>query len=156
MVTGMGTGLSPVMPGTFGTIPGVLIYLLIDGFIPANLKPAALVAAILLASIASLLLTPWATCYFKSEDPKNFVLDEIAGYLLVPLLFHHAGDWQTIFLGFCLFRFYDIVKIPPARQLDRDLGGKWGILLDDLVSGIFAAVTLHFLYRIGLMPVFNA
>jgi hypothetical protein len=76
-------------------------------------------------------------------DPGHFVLDEIAGYLMVPLLLPQGTLWQVGFWGFLLFRVFDIIKIPPARQIDRNLHGPWGILLDDLVSGAYAALVLY-------------
>ena len=81
--------------------------------------------------------------YWNDEDPGHFVLDEIAGYLMVPLLFRGAHLWETTVVGFLLFRVLDIIKLPPARQIDRDLHGPWGIVLDDLISGAYAALVLY-------------
>jgi phosphatidylglycerophosphatase A len=65
---------------------------------------------------------------------------------MVPLLLPQGTLWQVGFWGFLLFRVFDIIKIPPARQIDRNMHGSWGILLDDLVSGAYAALVLY-VYR---------
>ena len=97
-------------------------------------------------------ITPWAVAYWKDEDPGNFVLDEVAGYLVVPILFRGGDLYQVALWGFLLFRVFDIVKIPPARQIDQNLHGPWGIVLDDLVSGAYAALALYALSWLGVLP----
>lgn len=67
------------------------------------------------------------------------MLDEVAGYLIVPLLVHTGPLWTTAVLGFLVFRIFDIIKLPGARYIDRNWHGAWGILLDDIVSGLYAA-----------------
>ena len=70
------------------------------------------------------------------------MLDEIAGYLIVPLVYPIGPLWLVASLGFLLFRMFDIIKVPPARQIDRDMHGSLGIVLDDLVSGTYAGLVL--------------
>jgi len=137
----LGLGLSPVAPGTLGALLGVLIHLLAVSYLPAPFYIMVLIIALLLVSVANHLLTPWAREYWGSEDPRHFVLDEIAGYLMVPILFHQWAPWK---------RFFDIVKIPPARQIDRNMKNSWGILLDDLVSGAYAALVMYVLWVFGV------
>ncbi len=145
----LGLGLSPVAPGTLGALLGVLIHLIAVSYLPAPFYIIVLIIALLLVSVANHLLTPWAREYWGSEDPRHFVLDEIAGYLMVPILFHQWAPWKVALGGFVLFRFFDIVKIPPARQIDRNMKNSWGILLDDLVSGAYAALVLYALWFFG-------
>jgi phosphatidylglycerophosphatase A len=94
-------------------------------------------------------LTPWAQSYWQEQDPKHFVLDEVAGYLLVPILFHQGQLWQIALSGYLCFRILDIIKVPPARQIDRKLHGAAGILLDDLVSAGYAVLILYLLWWLG-------
>lgn len=141
--TALGLGLSPIAPGTCGALLGVLIHVLIALLLPANLQIVALVSVILLVCAGNYALTPWAEKYWNCKDPRHFVLDEVAGYLLVPTLFRHGQLWQIVFWGFVWFRILDIVKLPPARQIDRRLRGAWGIVLDDLVSAVYVVAVLY-------------
>ena len=79
------------------------------------------------------------------------MLDEVAGYLVVPILFHGGELWQVALVGFLLFRIFDIIKIPPARQIDQNMHGPWGIVLDDLISGVYAALAIYGLVWFGVM-----
>lgn len=152
LVTALGLGLLPGAPGTWGTLLGVLLHGLVVLVLPAGLGTAALVLCLLTVSALNVILAPWAMEYWKCKDPGRFVLDEVAGYLIVPVLFHHGALWQLMLGAFLLFRLFDIIKVPPARQIDRRMQGGWGILLDDLVSGAYAALTLYGLFWIGLFP----
>ncbi|HEY6008260.1 MAG TPA: phosphatidylglycerophosphatase A, partial [Geobacteraceae bacterium] len=75
----------------------------------------------------------------------KIVIDEVMGYLItmagVPL------SWQAVVAGFFLFRFFDIVKIEPARWCDQRLKNGYGVVLDDVVAGIYAAIALRLLLR---------
>lgn len=150
MASAMGLGLSPVLPGTCGALLGVAIHAVIATMFPTPWHHRLLMFAFLAVSAASVALTPWAERYWKEKDPGRFVLDEVAGYLLVPLLFHD-GDWMKIALwGFFLFRIFDIFKlIPPARLVDQTLHGPWGVLLDDLISAGYAAIILYLVHWFG-------
>ncbi len=140
----LGLGLSPIAPGSFGALLGVAYAVPVFIYLPLAWRPVGdRRSGSRPLSAANHLLTPWAVAYWKDEDPGHFVLDEIAGYLMVPLLLPQGTLWQVGFWGFLLFRIFDIVKIPPARQIDRNMHGPWGILLDDLVSGAYAALVLY-------------
>jgi phosphatidylglycerophosphatase A len=131
-----GVGWFPIAPGTAGSAVGVVIYLLTRGWsAPAQigLLVAITLVGIWAASVAE------AEC--KKEDPGHVVIDEVAGQL-VTLLLTGVG-WKGAIVGFFVFRFFDIVKPPPARQLER-LHGGLGIMADDLMAG---------LYGLGLMMV---
>lgn len=101
--------------------------------------------------MANHLLTPWAQKYWGDKDPKNFVLDEAAGYLMVPILYRHSQLWQVILWGFLLERLLDIIKPPPAWQINKAGTGAWAILMDDIVAGAYAAALLHLLRHISLI-----
>ena len=139
----LGLGLSPVAPGSFGALLGVLYTIAAFTLLGVEARVYAIAAGLLAVAAANHWLTPWAVDYWKDEDPRHFVLDEVAGYLVVPLLLPQASLWQVGLWGFLLFRVFDVVKIPPARQIDRHWHGPWGILMDDLVSGAYAAAALY-------------
>lgn len=148
-------GLSPILPGTCGALLGVIIHAAIVLVLPAAMKMPALLSAFALVCAANHLLTPWAEDYWGAQDPPHFVLDEVAGYLFIPILFREGDLWTVVILGFILFRILDIFKLlPPARLIDRELHGPWGVLLDDLVSGGYAAWIMSFIY--WLAPEFFA
>ncbi len=143
VATAFGLGLSPLAPGTFGTLLGVAAHLAVAQWCDVACQHTLLLILFATVCAAHFLLTPWALAHWKDDDPGHFVLDEVAGYLLVPLLVKSGPLWFVAAAGFLLFRFLDIVKIPPARQIDRQMHGGWGILLDDLVSGLYAAGLVH-------------
>lgn len=137
-----GLGLSPIMPGTFGALLGVFLHIGIVSFFPVSFQLIALIFVFAAICIANHILYPWAKNFWNSDDPKHFVLDEVAGYLFVPILFSRGEFWPTVIWGFVLFRFYDIIKMPIARQIDQNMHNSWGVILDDLVSAVYAVVTL--------------
>ena len=84
------------------------------------------------------------------EDHPSIVIDEIAGYVvamaMIPL------TWWTVITGFLVFRFLDIYKPPPARWLDRNCTGGFGITADDIVAGVYANLIMHgLLYFVRLL-----
>jgi len=146
IATGAGLGLLPLAPGTFGALWGPVLHLAGVYLLPCELVVPWIVAWLFAVSWLNHLLTPWALEQWKNHtrkesDPSQFVLDEIAGYLVVSLIFQ-KDPYVSATIGFLLFRIFDIVKVPPARWIDRNLHGSWGILLDDLVSGAYAGCLL--------------
>jgi phosphatidylglycerophosphatase A len=141
--SGLGLGLSPIAPGSIAALLGVAYAVPVFLFLPVDSRPWAIGVALAAVLTVNHWLTPWAVAYWNDHDPANFVLDEIAGYLVVPLLLPQGTLWQIGFWGFLLFRIIDIIKIPPARQIDRNLHGPWGMVLDDIVSGVYAALMLY-------------
>jgi phosphatidylglycerophosphatase A len=107
------------------------------------LRVGLIAVGLLLICWGHFAVTTWSINYWNDKDPKNFVLDEVAGYLVVPLLHPHGNILFVAVAGFLLFRIFDIIKIPPARQIDRDWVGAWGILLDDIVSAVYAVIVLY-------------
>ena len=139
-VSCLGLGLSPVASGTVGTLGGVGIALLLpDG----NFLLSAL-AAILVVSLLTVALGPWAERHFGLKDPPAVVLDEVAGFLITILPLHASGGAPTagrLALGFALFRVLDVLKPPPARRLEA-LPAGWGVLLDDAACGVYGLLLL--------------
>ena len=136
LATGGYVGRIPVASGTFGSLIGLPV-----AFALSRMSwPWAILAA-----VALMLVAVWsageAARQLGAKDPGCIVIDEIAG-MAVALLFMPFTVVNCV-AGFALFRFFDIVKPPPVRQLDRDVGGGWGIVLDDIAAGILANVVLR-------------
>ncbi len=136
LATGLGIGLVPVMPGTFGTLLGLPLAWGLNrtGWPLAVELPV--IAAIILAGIP---LCGRAARLLGKTDPGCVVFDEIAAIPLVFLL--ERITFSTAILGFIWFRIFDITKPWPVRRLER-LPGGLGIMIDDAVAALFAAISL--------------
>jgi phosphatidylglycerophosphatase A len=139
-----GLGYSPIMPGTCGALVGPAIYIPLGIAAPIEPLQTALIAAALLIWCAITIgLGGWAETYYQRKDSQTFVTDEVAGFLLTVLLFHDAArPVMTTLWAFPVTRTIDILKIPPARRLEK-LPRGWGVLADDLMGSIYAAAALH-------------
>ena len=131
-----GVGYLPLIPGTFGSMVGVAIFLLLGVW---QLQ-VAFIGVIVVLGI-------WAA--FRTErllgmkDPGKVVVDEVAGQMisLLPLSFLADGPWFVwVIVSFNLFRFFDIFKPYPARRFEA-LPGGYGIMADDLVAGVYGAIS---------------
>ncbi len=136
---GFGSGLAPFAPGTFGSLPGVLLFwLTLDFGIYVQLTVASALV------ISGIWICGESSRKLGVHDHGGIVWDEIAGmYLTLLAAPVSASGWL---LAFVLFRVMDIVKPWPIRDLDHRLGGGVGIMLDDLVAALYAALALG-LYR---------
>ena len=130
---GFGSGLAPRAPGTAGTVVGVLIAL---AALPLAPLPRMALGAALVA--AGFWLCGEAARRVGVHDHPGIVWDEIAAVYWVLLVAPAGPGWWA--LGFVLFRFFDIVKPWPIRDLDHRLRGGTGIMLDDLAAGLYAAL----------------
>jgi len=137
--TGFYFGLAPIVPGTFGTLPAVACFALVRYL---ALGDWLVLLFALAACAVAVPLAPWAEKYFKREDPRPFVLDEIAGYLFTVLYVGGLPWWQVAAAGFFIFRVLDVLKPFPIRRLEK-LPGGWGVLLDDVLAGIYGNVLLR-------------
>jgi len=138
LALGFGSGLVPRAPGTAGTVAAIPVYLL--------LQPLALpyyAAIVTLLALAGIAICGQAASRLGVHDHPGIVWDEIVGYL-VTMTFAPSG-WLWIALGFALFRLFDIVKPWPINWFDRQVNGGLGIMLDDLVAGVFSAAVLQLL-----------
>lgn len=138
--------LSPA-PGTWGSLPVAVVFVL-AGFLglPAT-GIFVLMAAILLAASAGCILFAPAAITAENDDPRQVVLDEVAGQAVVFLAVGPLAGNElllTALAGFFLFRFFDIVKPWPIRKLEK-LPAGFGILADDLLAGLYSLVVLQFL-----------
>ena len=109
---------------------------------------------VILATLIVAAVGVWASNrvahYFHEKDPQYVVIDEVSGQQLTYLLaFAMGGNWKYLLLGFILFRVFDIWKPFPARQAES-LPGGWGIMADDWIAGIYAAIGLWLARAVGL------
>ena len=144
--TFLGLGLSPFAPGTVGTLGGVAIAFALIG---VRDYLVLVLGAALLAYVLGRLAAPWAE-RAAGKDPGFFVIDEVVGYL-VAIAWIHPPTPLALFVAFVLFRFFDIVKPPPVRWFERIPGGD-GILLDDVVAGLYALGSMALLRTLLLEP----
>ena len=140
------TGLSPVAPGTIGSLAAsILLYAVAYLNNPTPLRwQVFLILALLTACALSVWLGEWATTFYGRKDPQVFVLDEVAGICLTNL-FLPVG-FKSIALAFVAFRIFDVLKPPPCKQLEK-LPAGWGILCDDLGAAVYGNLLCHILWR---------
>ena len=138
LATGCFTGFLPKMPGTWGTFAAIPIVIITH----RTTTTVQTVTAVIFVAIASW-IAGRAEILFEGRDARPIVIDEMVGFLITLLWL--PLNFLTLFLGFFLFRLFDIVKPPPISTVEKRLHGGWGIVLDDLVAGVFANVTLRLL-----------
>lgn len=131
-----GVGYAPRAPGTAGTLAAVPLV-----FATAALPDPAFWALCALVAAAAIWAADVADRSWGTRDAPHIVIDEVAGYLVAAVAIDR-GSAVSLFAAFALFRFFDIAKPPPIRQVERRVGGGAGVVLDDLVAGIYAAVVL--------------
>ncbi len=138
LALGFGSGLVPVAPGTAGTLVAIPVYLLLQTLSLEVYLP--LVLGLFLLGIP---ICTHTTRRLGVHDHPGIVWDEIVGYL-VTMTFAPPG-WVWIATGFVLFRGFDVIKPWPIGWCDRRVHGGFGIMLDDLLAGVMAAVVLQLL-----------
>ncbi|MSO20341.1 MAG: phosphatidylglycerophosphatase A [Acidobacteria bacterium] len=151
LATGLGAGYLPKMPGTYGSVEGVIVFLALEtGTRSLGLGRIWLAWALVLAVVVLTLLSVWITAralpHFSSNDPQVIVIDEIAGQsvTLLALAFWPpaaAWNWTHLVAGFILFRIFDISKPLFIRSLDK-LPGAWGVVADDIGAGVVGGLLL--------------
>jgi phosphatidylglycerophosphatase A len=135
LASGFGAGYVAIAPGTAGTLVAIPIYLVLSS-IPIPLYELTILAFFFFASWVS---GEAQRCWGKKDHPR-IVIDEIVGYLITMLWLPKTALF--LILGFFLFRFFDIVKPPPIRHLERVKGG-YGVVLDDVLAGVYANIILQ-------------
>ena len=139
--TFFGAGTFPAASGTFGSMVALPFAVALLQ-IPAPFGRLAL----LLAASAALAIGVWAaTRYCQGNglhDPSEVVIDEVAGQWLALVFAAPDNPWHFL-AAFFLFRFFDIVKVWPANWAQDHLPGGWGVMMDDIVAGLYAAASLY-------------
>ncbi len=153
IVTTFGLGFMRPASGTWGSLPpaGIAWAMLLLGVGWPAIEITMLVICAL-SCVGCVLYGTWAEERFNKKDPSEVVIDETAG-MCIPLLgltqahaeLAEGGFWRVSLVvgsAFVLFRIADIFKPPPANQLQK-LPGGWGVLVDDLVAGVYAAIAMQ-------------
>ncbi len=135
--TGFGIGHTPFLPGTAGTLLGVVIYLVLSRIFTHPFSYAVMLVIFIGFGV-------WvcgkSDHHFERKDSPVIVIDEMGGFLVS--MFALPVSFRFIFLGFILFRVFDIVKPFKIERLQR-LPGGWGIMADDIAAGILTSLMLH-------------
>ncbi|PIE43980.1 MAG: phosphatidylglycerophosphatase A [Gammaproteobacteria bacterium] len=133
---GLGSGLSAKAPGTAGTVVAVLL------FLPMQRLPAAIYLALLVAAfVLGVWLCGYTTRALGVHDHGGIVWDEFVGYWIT--MCGVPAGWYWLVLGFVLFRLFDIWKPWPIKWADQKVKGGFGIMLDDVLAGIWAWLCLQ-------------
>jgi phosphatidylglycerophosphatase A len=179
VATACGLGYLPKAPGTWGSVGGLAAVTAVAmyaatipfGGFRFDYDPFVHLAAFLLTCIIGVWSASRAARFWDAKDPQRVVIDEVSGQYLTIMLgvgfpaslsvralkfsplgnmtWHSALNWKYLLLGFILFRLFDIWKPFPARQAES-LPGGWGIMTDDWVAGIYAAIGLWIARAAGL------
>jgi phosphatidylglycerophosphatase A len=162
LATWFGLGYLPKAPGTWGSVGAMALALLMAWTNTRNhttmlaspengnfwttglLSSSGEVSITLMIAVMGVIVAGRAARYAQIEDPPWIVIDEVSGQLITYYLFFWILplNWKSWLLGFILFRAFDIWKPFPARQLEH-LPGGWGIMADDWMAGIYAAIVLR-------------
>ncbi|GAL06767.1 phosphatidylglycerophosphatase A [Photobacterium aphoticum] len=136
LATGFGSGLSPIIPGTMGTLAAIPLYLLI-----AQLPFAVYLLIILVSAIIGIRICQKTSDDMGVHDHGSIVWDEFVGFWIT-MAIAPAVTWQWVLAGFVLFRFFDMVKPWPISWLDKHVHGGFGIMVDDILAGLMAMIAL--------------
>lgn len=138
LATGCFVGYSPIIPGTTGTLASIPLYLLIS-----RLSPLYYLAILLGSSYIASWAADEAEVIFQAKDCRHIVIDEMVGFFVA--MFMIPPTTRNIVLGFLFFRVFDIVKPYPIRYLEDRVRGGYGVVLDDILAGIYANLALRIL-----------
>ena len=135
---GFGSGLAPKAPGTFGTLAAVPLYWLLS-----QLDLAYYSLVVLAAGLVGIWICDQASRQLRVHDHPGIVWDEFVGYWVT--MWALPADWIWMLAGFIAFRIFDIAKPWPIRWCDRHVHGGAGIMLDDILAGLFSLALLQLL-----------
>ncbi len=136
LATGFGSGLSPFAPGTFGTLAAIPFYLLIM-YLPLSVY----IAVTIVAAVAGIWICQSATQAIGQDDHGSIVWDEFVGFWITMIAAPKGLLW--LLAGFLIFRVFDIIKPWPIRWLDRYVKGGLGIMVDDVLAGVFGLAVMQ-------------
>ena len=133
-----GIGLFPLAPGTVGSIFGWIIFIVLSHYIE-------MIFATVLIIFLSIYVSNLATKDLVNKDHKSIVIDEMAGIWLamIPVIYIASSQYErTLYavLTLIFFRLFDILKPYPISYVDKNFKGGFGIVLDDLIAGVFAGI----------------
>ena len=149
VISTCGVGYLPLMPGTYGSLVAVGMFLGLTQVAKGNTLTAVVLVLIVAVTFAGIWAGSRTEALSGRKDPGKVVVDEVAGQFiaLFPLTLFTRWSTLAVIVSFILFRFFDIVKPYPANRL-QELNGGAGVMLDDLVAGVYGAVIVSILLRI--------
>ena len=133
---GFGSGAAPKAPGTWGTLAAVLIYWPLS-----QLSPEHYLLMLLVTSVMGIYICGQTARDLGVHDHGSIVWDEFVGFWITMFAAPVGSVWVVV--GFVLFRFFDIIKPWPISWIDKKITGGFGIMLDDVIAGVMAAVVLQ-------------
>ena len=148
LASGAYLGYAPFASGTFGTLAGVALYPVFDA-LRASSVPLYLVSVAALIA-AAIVIAGEAEGLFGEKDSGKITIDEVAGYVTATLFVRPS--LAAIVASFVLFRLFDVWKLWPASYFDERVSGGAGVVLDDVVSGLYANAVLRVLFRFSGLP----
>ena len=137
-----GIGYSPIAPGTIGSIFSIVFIYFLIKFVSYSF----LVIIFLIILFTSLKLIKKYSNLLKSHDSSTIVIDEFLGIFLIILFYDYlkfANDFIMFLLILILFRFFDILKIFPINWVDNNIKNSFGVVLDDLLAGVYSIIVLY-------------
>ena len=137
-----GIGYSPIAPGTIGSIFSIVFLYFLIKFVSYSF----LVIIFLIILFASLKLIEKYSNLLKSHDSSTIVIDEFLGLFLIILFYDYlkfTNDFIMFLLILILFRFFDILKIFPINWVDKNIKNSFGVVLDDLLAGVYSIIVLY-------------
>ena len=138
LATGCFTGYSPFIPGTTGTLAAIPIY-----FFISRLSPLYYMAILLGFIYIAIWASDGAEVILQSRDCRHIVIDEMVGFIAA--MFLVPPTLRNILLGFFLFRALDIIKPFPIRAIEERVRGGYGVVLDDIIAGIYTNLIIYVL-----------
>ena len=137
-----GIGYSPIAPGTIGSIFSIVFLYFLIKFVSYSF----LVIIFLIILFTSLKLIEKYSNLLKSHDSSTIVIDEFLGIFLIILFYDYlkfTNDFIMFLLILILFRFFDILKIFPINWVDKNIKNSFGVVLDDLLAGVYSIIVLY-------------
>ena len=137
-----GIGFSPIAPGTIGSIFTIVFLYFLIQFVSYTF----LVIMFLIICFTSLKLIEKYSNLLNSHDSSTIVIDEFLGIFLIILFYDYlkfANDFIMFLLILILFRFFDILKIYPINWVDNNIKNSFGVVLDDLLAGVYSIIVLY-------------
>ena len=137
-----GIGYSPIAPGTIGSIFSIVFLYFLIKFVSYSF----LVIIFLIILFTSLKLIEKYSNLLKSHDSSTIVIDEFLGIFLIILFYDYlkfTNDFIMFLLILILFRFFDILKIFPINWVDKNIKNSFGVVLDDLLAGVYCIIVLY-------------
>ena len=139
LALGFGSGLAPKAPGTFGTLAAVPLFLLMS-----TLPPLFYGLLVVVICLSGIYICGKAASDVGVHDHGAIVWDEFAGFFIT--MFMIPVSWQSVLVGFALFRLFDIAKPWPISVADKKLTGGFGIMFDDVLAGLLSLAIMHIIF----------